>query len=194
MHKNTEIQTEARRIKLSEDFTLHRYGIDVRLANEDDSEFILSLRTDERLSRFIHSTDADVEKQRQWMRNYKEREIKGEDYYFIYSRKGKLFGVNRIYDVKSDSATGGSWVCKQGTEVEFSMASLLIMRDIMFEELNLEADNFDVRKGNKKVQRVHLMLGAKQVGETDLDNLYTLSREDYQKNKTSFMQLLNIEE
>jgi hypothetical protein len=74
-------------IKLPSDFSLERYGVSVRLANEDDSEFILSLRTNEKLSRFIHSTDNDLEKQREWMRNYKIREANGEDYSLSISIK-----------------------------------------------------------------------------------------------------------
>ena len=72
------------------------------------------------------------------------------------------------------------------------MASLLIMRDIMFENLHLAYDKFDVRKLNKKVQKVHLLLGAERVGETDLDYLYSLSKEIYFEKKKDFMQLLNI--
>lgn len=180
--------------KISEDFKLHRYGVDVRLANESDSEFILSLRTNEKLSRFIHATSADIEKQRQWMRDYKKREERGEDYYFIYYRDGEPFGLNRIYDIKEHSATGGSWLCKPGTDVEYSIATVLIERDIIFDILNLETDCFDVRLQNKKVQKLHLMLGAEKIGETELDVLFSLSREAYRQNKGKLMTLLGIEE
>ena len=47
-------------IKLSSDFNLDKYGLHVRLVNEDDAEFIVSLRTDPKLSRFIHDTGNDV--------------------------------------------------------------------------------------------------------------------------------------
>lgn len=175
-------------------FKYSAYGIEVRLADLEDSEFILSLRTNDKLSRFIHSTDNDVEKQISWMKEYKKRENKGEDYYFVYSKNGVPFGVNRIYDISAEknTGTGGSWLCKRGTDVEDSMATLVIMRDIMFDILNLDYDIFDVRKQNKKVQNIHIMLGAKNIGETELDFLYSLSKEDYKKNKDSFLKLLNI--
>lgn len=181
-------------MKIDNTFKYSAYGVDVRLANFDDAEFILSLRTNDRLSRFIHSTDNDVEKQINWMKEYKKRELKGEDYYFVYSKNGVPFGVNRIYDISLEKnlGTGGSWLCKQGTDVEDSMATLIIMRDIMFDILGLDYDMFDVRKQNKKVQKIHIMLGAKNIGETELDYLYSLSKEDYKKNKDNFLQLLNI--
>lgn len=179
-------------MKLDENFTYHAYDIDVRLADLNDSEFILSLRTNIKLSRFLHSTSSDIELQKKWMIAYKEREKEGKDYYFIYSHEGIPFGVNRIYDIKENCATGGSWICKPGTNVELSMSTLLIMRDIMFNVLGLEADNFDVRKGNRKVQKIHLMMGAVQIGETELDYLYTLSKQTYLKKRDDFINLLNI--
>ena len=152
-------------MKLTSDFQLIRYGVSVRLADEEDSAFILSLRTNEHLARFLHQTSPDLEEQRKWMAAYKLREQKGEDYYFIYSKEGIPFGVNRIYDIHDNIGTGGSWICQPGTDVEDSMASLLIMRDIMFENLHLAYDKFDVRKLNKKVQKVHLLLGAEREGD-----------------------------
>ena len=166
---------------LSENFELERYGVKVRLATEQDAFFILSLRTDERLSRFLHKTDNDLVKQLEWMKAYKEREHKGEDYYFIYTND-------------DDCGTGGSWLCKPDTDVEASIATLLIMRDIMFDCIGLQNDLFDVRKGNSHVQKIHKMMGAKMIGETDLDYLFKLSKSDYQVSKEKILQLLNLKE
>ncbi len=65
--------------KLPLGFKMNKYGIDVRFVEESDAEFILSLRTDPKLSRYLHATDNDVEKQRQWIRKYKEREAHGKN-------------------------------------------------------------------------------------------------------------------
>lgn len=189
--KGTFIDEEGR-VRLSEDFVMRRYGVDCRMAREEDSEFILSLRTDERLSRYIHSTDADLDKQREWMRLYKQREAAGSDYYFLYSYEGVPFGLSRIYDIERDRATGGSWVCRRGTEVQQSMATTLIARDILFEILGFELDHFDVRKGNKQVQKMHHMFGAEVVGETELDLLYVLTKENYERNKVKVIKLLGL--
>ncbi len=177
---------------LSECFEHVAYGVHVRLVVEEDAPFILKLRTDEKLSRFLHSTDADIEKQVAWIRSYKERERQGLDYYFIYSVNGVPFGVNRIYDITEKQGTAGSWICRPGTDVEHSVASLLILRDILFETLELEFDVFDVRKGNKHVQRMHKMMGARQVGETELDYLYRLSKADYLLARKNVIELLNL--
>ena len=115
------------------------------------------------------------------------------DYYFIYSYQGFDFGVNRIYDIEPEErGTGGSWICKRGIDAELSVSTLLIMRDIMFEILELKFDCFDVRRGNKHVQKIHEMMGAKKVGETDLDFLYQLSKDDYLNKRNDIINLLNI--
>ncbi len=178
--------------KLPQDFQLKRYGVDVRLVEEKDAEFILSLRTDEKLARFLHKTDNDINKQIEWIKAYKEREKQGIDYYFIYFYQDIPYALNRIYDITEQQCTGGSWISKPGTNVEQTMATMLIARDIMFEELEIKQDMFDVRKGNKQVQKIHKMMGAKQVGETELDYLYSMNEEDYYKGKENIIRLLNL--
>lgn len=178
--------------KLSENFELERYGIKVRLVTEKDAQFILLLRTDPKLSRFIHETENDLDKQLEWIRKYKIREHAGLDYYFIYFYDDKPFGLNRIYDIHDDCGTGGSWVCQSNTKVEYSIATMLIERDILFDFLDLSFDIFDVRKGNKQVQKLHKSVGAEKIGETDLDFLYRLSRDDYNDKKKNIIKLLNL--
>lgn len=72
--------------KLPSNFNLDKYNLQVRFVQEEDAEFITKLRTDVRLSRFIHQIEDDVEGQKKWIRDYKEREALGIDYYFIYSQ------------------------------------------------------------------------------------------------------------
>ena len=45
---------------LPTDFSMERYGLKVRLATKNDTDFIMSLRTDAELSKFIHKTDNDA--------------------------------------------------------------------------------------------------------------------------------------
>lgn len=178
--------------KLNSNFTMCKYGIDVRLVNEADAEFILSLRTNKWLTRFIHQTVDDVESQRRWIREYKRRELEGKEYYFIYSSKGVPFGLNRIYNIIGDKCTSGSWLCQPGTPLELSIPTALINRDIMFDILSLQEDNFDVRKGNLKVQKFHLMTGSVKTGETELDILFRATPETHKKGKESIIKLLNL--
>jgi len=172
---------------LSKAFDLNRYGLHCRLVNEEDAAFIVNLRSDEKRSRFIHKTDQDVSKQRHWIRDYKEREAKGQEYYFIYEIDGVPFGVNRIYNIEIDHCTEGSWVCLQIDDTSKAIASALIIRDIIFEVLDFDYDVFDVRLDNKKVRTFHKISGAQLTGKTDIDALYMLTKEDYFANRPWFI-------
>lgn len=160
----------------------------------EDIPFILELRTDTFLTRFIHPTPNDYDKQVEWMKEYKKREQEGKDYYFIYTKDGVPFGMNRVYGIEGNHGTAGSWICRPGTTPELSIAILLMLRDIMFGVLELEEDWLDVRKNNKKVQRIHLLSGAVKTGETDLDILYLLKKEDYLRERENIIKLLNLKD
>ena len=179
-------------MRLNDDFTVDKYGLHVRLVNEGDAEFIVALRTDPKLGRYIHSTDSDVEKQREWIRQYKAREKEGKDYYFIYYSDGKPIGVNRIYDIEDNYATGGSWVCKPGTSIDLPILALIIMREIMFEILSLSYDRYDIRRKNLKVLRLNELFGGCKTAETDLDCYFELSKDTFVQRKMYLLNLLNI--
>ncbi len=180
------------RIILAQDFHINKYGVDCRLVNENDASFILELRTNEKLSKYINSTSDNLNKQIEWIKEYKNRERLGLEYYFIYSSNNKVFGVNRIYNMKDNSCSGGSWICKIGNDEEKSIVSILIERDIMFEILNFTYDKFDVRKENLHVQKLNKMFGAKIIGSTELDIKYSLYNQDYYISKDKIIRLLDL--
>ena len=107
----------------------------------------------------------------------------GKEYYFIYDVDGKPFGPNRIYDVKSDEATTGSWVTKADTDPKYSIASLLILKDIYFDILGFTINKFDVRKVNKQVIKLHKWMGAEIVSEDDEVFFWELTKEKYHHHK-----------
>ena len=55
-----------------------KYGLHVRLVEIQDARFILDLRTDPRLSRYMTGTSLSVRDQEEWIARYKERESRGE--------------------------------------------------------------------------------------------------------------------
>lgn len=139
--------------KLNEHFELERYGVHVRLVTEDDAEFIVRLRTDPKLARYVHSVDNDVAKQRRWIVEYKQRECKGEDYYFIFDLDGVSYGVDRIYDISGNDFTTGSWVFSPASPVGLAALAGIITKEIAYEFLGLENDYADIHKSNRTVLR-----------------------------------------
>ena len=54
--------------------------VGLRSVTENDAEFILKIRTDEKLAKFLNKTSPDIEMQKTWIRGQIARD---GDYYFI---------------------------------------------------------------------------------------------------------------
>ncbi|GHT61857.1 hypothetical protein AGMMS50239_13720 [Bacteroidia bacterium] len=168
--------------KLPEDFTLERYGLQVRLVNEDDAEFIVALRTDPRLSRYIHETSPSVEDQKQWIRNYKKREAQGLDYYFMFSVNSVRQGLARIYDITEDSFTQGSWVFSPDAFLGASVLGNIISSEIGFEFLDKKILYSDARRDNN-THRFVQSFGPEIIKTDELNIYYKILPEGFNQGK-----------
>ena len=184
---------------LPENFSGEKYGVFYRLVNEQDAEFIYSLRTDPVLSKYIHDVQEGVENQVKWIRNYKRREEEGTDYYFIFYVDNSPIGLFRLYSIHEKTFTSGSWVMVPGTSSEYVLAVPLIIRELAFETLELEyEDNYDATHvDNKKVIKFNTMFGCKIYKHfMDVKGEYvamSLTKEDFEANKPKLVNLVNAE-
>ena len=172
---------------------IEKYGLKARLVEEQDAAFILSLRTDPKLARFIHPTENDEEMQRAYIRGYKEREKQGKDYYFIFFIRGESVGLARIYNVHEKTFTFGSWLFKDGLPYWVSIAGAIIAREFAFEELGKEKEieSDGTHENNKGVISFSRMLGMNfDSFKMDEKGKYLtgyMSKEDFEKNKQRFI-------
>lgn len=143
-------------------------AIDLRLAEVDDAAFILGLRLDPRLSRFLSATRQSLDLQRQWLVDYKERERQGLEYYFIIeSKERQAFGTVRMYDFRDDSFSWGSWIVRPGCPPWIAIESALLVYQCGFEELGFAESHFEVRKDNARVVAFHRRFGAEVLREDE---------------------------
>ncbi len=179
------------------DFLFKKYGLTARLVNAGDINFIIKLRTNPKLSRFIHSISPDLEIQKKWIAEYKKREQEGKDYYFIFTKNGEPVGLNRIYNIEKHQFTTGSWIFDPSAPTYCSIASALIVRIIAFELLDksIEISNDGCHVNNKKVLKFNQLLGLKINGvrESSIGNFYTfiMLKEDFYKNKPKIESLIS---
>lgn len=155
---------------LPQDFEITKYGVTTRLVNEGDAEFITQLRSDNKLGRYIHASNGDVEAQRKWIFEYKRRESEGLDFYLIFYKEGKPYGLCRIYNIDwlHLSYTAGSWMCSHGTSVEDMLLTSHITSEVALEILGLKVNIYEVLKENKHVVKFHRnILKAYEYAETD---------------------------
>lgn len=181
---------------LPSDFQGERYGLTFRFVKEEDAGFIFKLRSDPELSKYIHDVHGGVEDQVQWIRKYKERELKGEEYYFIFFQEGNPCGVIRLYSFHEKTFTSGSWIMLPGSSIESVMAIPVIAREIAFETLDMDfEDNYDAcHVDNKKVIKFNLMCGCKIYKHfQDVKGEYvamSLTKNDFEEKKPKLLKLI----
>ena len=181
---------------LPPDFKGEKYGLQFRFVEESDAEFIYKLRSDKTLSKYIHDIEGGVENQCDWIRKYKEREKRGEEYYFIFYKGVEPIGLFRLYSLKGTTFTSGSWVMKPDSPLEFVVSIPLICREIAFDKLGMEfEDNYDAcHIDNKKVIRFNLKFGCKIYKHfQDVKGEYvamSLTKDDFEANKPKLLKLI----
>lgn len=176
------------------EFNLEGPTIYLRLVQEEDAAFICSLRSNENFNTYLSKSSPDVEDQRQWIIDYKQRESKEEEYYFIIHRKSdKLpIGTVRLYDFRENpkSYCWGSWILNEDKTRYAALESSLLMYDTAFNKLGFEQSHYDVRKGNNKVYAFHERMGAEKVGEDELNYYYIFPKYKHDKNKVEYAKFL----
>ncbi len=173
--------------------TINKYNIKLRLVEENDAEFILELRTDSSKSRFISQTAFDVEKQKEWIQNYKEREVSGDEFYFIASDTNNVdFATYRIYNKKDDTIEIGSFISKPLYNNPINIIRLdIFIKEYVFTVLGFQKLNFEIRKDNKSVVNYHKKFEPIVVNEDELNYYFILEKEAFFSNKIKFQSFLN---
>ena len=144
----------------------------MRLVEESDAEFILSLRMDKRYNKYLSKVKPDLQAQKNWIVNYKDDEKTRTQFYFIIERiDGTPCGTVRIYDLRKNSFCWGSWVLNQDKTHYAAIESAFLVYQFGFGKLGYRKSHFDVRKENVSVIKFHKRLGA-EITDEDKDNIY----------------------
>lgn len=159
---------------------IYKYGITLRPVEEEDAEFILKLRTDSELGRFISPTSPKIDDQVKWIQEYKVREKAGLEYYFIAQDQiGNRFGTIRLYNFDVNSFEIGSWLFRSDSPMGMAVKAHFIGFEIGFENLEKEYSRFEIRKKNKPVLRYMKDFITTLVGEDELNFYFTLTKENF---------------
>lgn len=149
--------------------------INLKPVRVEDAEFILELRQDENLNRYISSTSPSLQNQREWIKNYLERENEGKEFYFIVEDKNfNPCGTVRLYNIQDKEATWGSFMLNSSRPEGASYEVIELSLNFGFEKLNLEKILLDVRKDNSKAIHIYEKFGFSRVGEDELNYYYEI--------------------
>jgi RimJ/RimL family protein N-acetyltransferase len=171
---------------------IEKYGIILRTVVEDDAEFIVRLRTHERLGRYISATSSDIEEQRNWIIDYLDREKTGKEYYFIcVDKNGNRFGTCRIYDIQPGSFICGSWVFDESAPKDYAIKTEILTKEFAFEKTQASFFYGENRKDNKKVNRYNLTYSPELIGTDELNYYYKFTRDKFEEISGRILALLN---
>lgn len=164
--------------------TIHKYGITLRLVELEDAEFIYNLRTNKDLNKFISFTSLDFSDQVKWIKDYKNREYAGNEFYYIaQDHIGNKYGTIRLYNLDKKSFELGSWLFQTDSPLGMAVKAHFIGFEIGFEELKAEYCRFEIRKKNKAVLKYMKDFRTTLVNEDDLNFYFTLSKENFYKRR-----------
>lgn len=164
---------------------IEKYGIKLNSVEIEDAEFIIILRTDNKKSRYISSTGSDIDLQKKWIKDYKQREAQNKEYYFIaIDENGEKFATYRVYNIEDDICEIGSWVSKPGYQnANNSIKVDLIMKEFVFEILKYSKVRFEVNKANTSVIKYHKLFNPVLVSESEDNNYFILEKENFESRR-----------
>ncbi|MBP6467759.1 MAG: GNAT family N-acetyltransferase [Fusobacteriaceae bacterium] len=167
--------------------TLQSKTIRLRLVEETDAEFILSLRINDTYNKFLSSVQNDIKQQKEWINNYKNKEKNNEEFYFIIETLDEIpCGTVRVYDFCNNSFSWGSWILNDQKTRTAAIESALLVYIFGFEIQKFTHCHFEVMKGNDKVISFHEKFNATKVSEDEAHYYYEIMPDDIIDIKNKF--------
>ena len=169
------------------------YGknINMRTVTTEDAEFIYNMRQNQNKIKYLSKVTGTVESQKEWIKNYKQREEEKKEFYFVIESKDEeKLGLVRMYDFQDNSFCWGSWLIKEDAPKTTAIESALQIYEFGFYSLGFEKSHFDVRKGNDKVIAFHQRFGAKIIYEDEFDYFFNFTKIDYKITKERYKRYL----
>ncbi|MFG6461633.1 GNAT family N-acetyltransferase [Roseateles sp. DXS20W] len=173
-------------------FDLQLKSIRMRLVETSDAEFILQLRLNENLNTYLSPVSPNIQQQIEWLESYKKEEAVGKQFYFIIERAdGIRCGTVRIYDLKGNSFSWGSWILNENKTRLAAIESALLVYKFGFNALECNQSHFEVMKGNQSVSRFHERMGAERVSEDETFYYYTISKSAVESQRAKLESMLS---
>lgn len=172
---------------------ISKYDITLTRLTEDKLEMVRNWRNDPKISQYMEFKDyITPEMQINWFHKINN----DNNYYFIIEFDGKEIGLSNLRDIdyKKGVGEGGIFIYDDDyLNSTVSFQAILCLNDFGFENLNLKQMLAHIRQDNKRAIKYNLILGyVKQPGQEDiLNQLYTLSADDYFKARNKIIKFLH---
>lgn len=166
----------------------------LRLIRPEDADYVQALRTDPAYNRHLSEVRGTAEDQRSWIEGYKAREADLRELYYVIERKdGTRCGLVRLYDIRADSFTWGSWILDYNKTRKAALESAVLSFGIGFEELGLSFAHIDVRIGNEHAEAFYRRLGMTEIRRDVQDIYFTYPRSRFAADRAGYLAILEEE-
>ena len=145
----------------------------LRDATVSDAEFIFSLRTNAKKSKYISTISDDLEDQKKWLIEYQKRT--DQAYFIIEDKLGMRLGTVRLYGARDNVFCWGSWILSENSPVNAAIESALMVYVFATQSLGFSGAYFQVNKTNTRVCVFHERFGAVRVAEDLTQYEYEIS-------------------
>lgn len=156
-------------------------NLKIKFVEESDAQFILDLRNNKELGKYLSSTSSSLENQKEWINNYKKREKNGKEYYFKAYNDNSDIGFFRLYNINNTKKelTFGSFIMKVDRPKYAAIESMILAMEFAFKTLNMDKVLLDVRINNERAKNFYNRFGFIKINEDEIDEFYELTKENY---------------
>jgi hypothetical protein len=163
----------------------------LRLVEVFDASYVHSLRTDPTYNTHLSAVRGGVAEQTKWIETYKIRELVGQELYYVIERHdGTRCGLVRLYNIRDDKFSWGSWILDANKPPKAALESALLSFGMGFEVLQLRTANIDVRLDNVHATAFYRRLGMTQTGRTAKDLLFIYERDRFRADREKYFEIL----
>lgn len=166
--------------KIQKSEAIHGKNLFLRNVTTDDAQFIFSLRSDPKKSKYLSKISESIQQQISWLINYQESD--DQAYFIVCNQQGDELGCVRIYDPQGLNYAWGSWLMIDGLPPTYALEVVALVFSYG-KALGFKTASLEVRKDNESVWRFHQkFLGAQRVGEDELNYMFLFSEQTIEAN------------
>ena len=169
-------------------------NLTLRLIQPEDAAYVHGLRTNPAYNSHLSKVTGAVEDQWRWIEAYKTQEAARRARYYVIERKdGARCGLVRLYDIRADRFTWGSWILDWNKPPKAALESALLSFGIGFDILRRHFGNVDVRVENTHAEAFYCRFGMTETHRTDGDIFFVYSRERFEADRKTHLDILQQE-
>ena len=169
-------------------------NLTLRLIQPEDAAYVHGLRTHPAYSSHLSKVTGSVEDQRQWIEAYKTQEAAGQSLYYVIERKDSTrCGLVRLYDIRPERFTWGSWILDGNKPPKAALESALLSFGIGFGVLRRDFADVDVRVENTHAAAFYRRFGMTETRRTDRDIFFVYSRKRFETDRQVHLDILQKE-